>query len=71
MDGQNYMAWVNQRLFPALEATYTNGEKMTLVLDNVPYHHCHSEDYIDAKGLKRADLSQANFNCRDANYYSN
>ena len=30
--------------------------KKTLVLDNAPYHHCHGEEYIDTKNLKRKEL---------------
>ena len=56
MNGENFMKWVQNRLIPAFEGKYTNGQKMILFLDNAPYHHVHGEGYVDVKNLKRADL---------------
>jgi len=56
MNGENFMKWVKQRLIPAFKTQYSNGEKMILVLDNAPYHHCRGENYVDPKKLKRTEL---------------
>ena len=56
MNGEKFMQWVKQRLIPAFQKVYKNGEKMILVLDNAPYHHCRGEDFVDPKALKRVEL---------------
>eukprot|EP01029_Cantina_marsupialis_P017919 TRINITY_DN404_c1_g1_i2.p1 TRINITY_DN404_c1_g1~~TRINITY_DN404_c1_g1_i2.p1 ORF type:complete len:426 (+),score=102.57 TRINITY_DN404_c1_g1_i2:161-1438(+) len=47
MDGEMFMLWVQNRLFPAFQAKYGYDMKMFLILDNAPYHWGHNDDYIN------------------------
>lgn len=52
MNSQNFMKWIEKRLFPAFETKFA-GKKMILVLDNAPYHWGRDENYVDPKQMTR------------------
>jgi hypothetical protein len=46
MDGEKFLQWMRNRLFPAFHAKFGRRKKMALILDNAKYHHARGEDWI-------------------------
>lgn len=63
-DGDTFMLWVKRRLTPAFQARYP-GKKMTLILDNAPYHHGKRDDYIACRPEDSPNFSQLYKYCDD------
>lgn len=56
MNGENFVLWMKNRLFPAFEARYP-GKKMILLLDNVKYHHHRGPLWITPRKMDQDALA--------------
>ena len=56
MNGENFVLWLKNRLFPAFEAKYP-GKKMILLLDNVKYHHHRGPLWITPRKMDQDALA--------------
>jgi hypothetical protein len=52
MDGVMFTRWVEKQLLPAFKARYP-GKKMTLILDNAPYHTAGPPDHMKPKSMTK------------------
>jgi hypothetical protein len=58
MNGETFMLWLKNRLFPAFEAKYS-GKKMILLLDNVKYHHHRGPLWLTPRSMDQEELAMA------------
>ena len=56
MNGETFMLWLKNRLFPAFEAKYP-GKKMILLLDNVKYHHHRGPLWLTPRSMDQEELA--------------
>lgn len=56
MNGENFVLWMRNRLFPVFEALYP-GKKMILLLDNVKYHHHRGPLWITPRKMDQDTLA--------------
>jgi hypothetical protein len=56
MNGENFVLWMRNRLFPAFAALYP-GKKMILLLDNVKYHHHRGPLWMTPKKMDQDALA--------------
>ena len=58
MNGETFVLWLKNRLFPAFEAKYP-GKKMILLLDNVKYHHNRGPLWLTPRSMDQEELAMA------------
>ena len=46
MDGEKFLQWLRNRLFPAFHAKFGRRKKMVLILDNAKYQNARGDDWI-------------------------
>ena len=56
VNGDVFMAWVENRLIPAFKIMYP-GKKMILILDNAPYHHSRPEGWKNPNKMLKAEIA--------------
>jgi len=61
MNGERFLAWVENRLFPAFNKLY-EGKKMVLILDNASFHKSKDETWKSVNGKSRTWLEEYLFN---------
>jgi transposase len=57
MNGEIFIAWVKNRLFPSFVKRYGRSKKMVLVLDNAAYHHWKGPDGFNVSQLTKAEIA--------------
>ena len=58
MNGDTFMLWLKNRLFPTFDALYP-GKKMILLLDNVKYHHHRGPLWLTPRSMDQEELAMA------------
>ena len=58
MNGDTFMLWLKNRLFPTFDALYP-GQKMILLLDNVKYHHHRGRLWLTPRTMDQEELAMA------------
>ena len=56
VNGDVFMAWVENRLIPAFKVQYPN-KKMVLVLDNAPYHHSRPAGWKNPNKMNKMEIA--------------
>jgi transposase len=58
MNGDVYMAWLENRLLPAFNVRYGVEMRMVLVLDNARYHQARGPDFINPNSMSKPECAE-------------
>lgn len=56
LNGEKFVAWLQNRLIPAFEKKYGKRRRMVLILDNAKYHHARGIDWVNVNSMTRVAL---------------